>query len=135
SRPFAENREPCTVHSILAPFPARYIHYCPDPAPKAPAYHHAREVTPPPPPPRPPTVEESRQRIRAALLDAKRVAVGTHAGEEVRVRMMHPGAWLPDDEAARPIVYLASMKSDPKIRELQTRPEIALLLHESPTRE
>ena len=49
--------------------------------------------------------------------------------------MMHPGAWLPDDEAAPPIVYLASMKSDPKIREITTRPEIALLLHESPTGE
>src|SRR5688572_22749363 len=89
----------------------------------------------PPSPPAPTTVDESRRRIRAALLDAKRVAVGTHAGEEVRVRMMHPGAWLPDDETARPIVYLASMKTDPKIRELQTRPEIALLLHESPTGE
>ena len=89
----------------------------------------------PPAPPAPTPIDESRRRIRAALLDARRVAVGTHAGEEVRVRMMHPGAWLPDDEAARPIVYLASMKSDPKIRELQTRPEIALLLHESPTGE
>ncbi len=68
-------------------------------------------------------------------MHATRVAVGTHAGEEVRVRMMHPGAWLPDDEAARPLVYLASMKSDPKIREVTTRPEIALLLHESPTGE
>jgi len=48
---------------------------------------------------------------------------------------MHPGAWLPDDEAARPLVYLASMKSDPKIREMTTRPEVALLLHESPTGE
>jgi 1,4-dihydroxy-2-naphthoate octaprenyltransferase len=86
-------------------------------------------------PPRPTTVEESRRRIRAALLDAKRVAVGTHAGEEVRVRMMHPGAWIPDDEAARPLVYLASMKTDPKIREMTTRPEVALLLHESPTGE
>jgi 1,4-dihydroxy-2-naphthoate octaprenyltransferase len=92
-------------------------------------------MTQPPQPPRPTTVEESRQRIRAALLDAKRVAVGTHAGEEVRVRMMHPGAWLPDDETARPIVYLASMKTDPKIREMTTRPEVALLLHESPTGE
>jgi 1,4-dihydroxy-2-naphthoate octaprenyltransferase len=85
--------------------------------------------------PEPTHVEESRRRIREALLDAKRVAVGTHAGEEVRVRMMHPGAWLPDDETARPIVYLASMKTDPKIREVTTRPEIALLLHESPTGE
>jgi 1,4-dihydroxy-2-naphthoate octaprenyltransferase len=92
-------------------------------------------MTQPPQPPRPTTVEESRQRIRAALLDARRVAVGTHAGEEVRVRMMHPGAWLPDDETARPIVYLASMKTDPKIREMTTRPEVALLLHESPTGE
>jgi 1,4-dihydroxy-2-naphthoate octaprenyltransferase len=49
--------------------------------------------------------------------------------------MMHPGAWLPDDEMARPLVYLASMKSDPKIREMTTRPEVALLLHESPTGE
>ena len=89
----------------------------------------------PPAPPAPTPVEESRRRIRAALLDARRVAVGTHAGEEVRVRMMHPGAFLPDDEAARPIVYLASMKSDPKIREMTTRPEVALLLHESPTGE
>jgi 1,4-dihydroxy-2-naphthoate polyprenyltransferase len=88
-----------------------------------------------PQPPRPTTPEESRRRIRAALLDAKKVAVGTHAGEEVRVRMMHPGAWLPDDETARPIVYLASMKSDPKIREMTTRPEVALLMHESPTGE
>lgn len=88
-----------------------------------------------PQPPAPTTIEESRRRIRAALLDAKRVAVGTHAGEEVRVRMMHPGAWLPDDEAGRPIVYLASMKNDPKIREMTTRPEVALLLHESPTGE
>ena len=84
-------------------------------------------------PPRPTPLEESRRRIRAALLDAKKVAVGTHAGEEVRVRMMHPGAWLPEDETARPVVYLASMKSDPKIREITTRPEIALLLLESPT--
>lgn len=84
----------------------------------------------------PPTdLDESRRRIRAALLDARKVAVGTHAGEEVRVRMMHPGAWLPDDPSARPLVYLASMKSDPKIREVTTRPEIALLLHESPTGE
>jgi hypothetical protein len=83
----------------------------------------------------PTSLAESRQRIRAALLDARRVAVGTHAGEEVRVRMMHPGAWLPDDETARPLVYLASMKTDPKIREMTTRPEVALLLHESPTGE
>src|SRR3954452_21600874 len=89
----------------------------------------------PPAPPAPTPIEESRRRIRAALLDARRVAVGTHAGEEVRVRMMHPGAWLPDDETARPIVYLASMKSDPKIREMTTRPEGALLMHESPTGE
>lgn len=85
--------------------------------------------------PAPPDLSESRRRIRAALLDARRVAVGTHAGEEVRVRMMHPGAWLPEDETARPLVYLASMKTDPKIREVTTRPEIALLLHESPTDE
>lgn len=51
------------------------------------------------------------------------------------MRMMHPGAWLPEDEAERPIVYLASMKSDPKIREMSARPEVALLLHESPTGE
>lgn len=91
---------------------------------------------PPPAPPAPPApLAESRRRIRGALLDARRVAVGTHAGEEVRVRMMHPGAFLPDDEAARPLVYLASMKTDPKIREMSTRPEVALLLHESPTGE
>ncbi|HEU4829700.1 MAG TPA: prenyltransferase [Gemmatimonadales bacterium] len=83
----------------------------------------------------PTTLDESRRRIRDALLAARRVAVGTHAGEEVRVRMMHPGAWLPDDDAGRPLVYLASMKSDPKIREVTSRPEIALLLHESPTGE
>lgn len=86
-------------------------------------------------PPQPTTPDESRRRIREALLNAGRVAVGTHAGEEVRVRMMHPGAWLPDDETARPLVYLASMKTDPKIREMSTRPEVALLLHESPTGE
>jgi 1,4-dihydroxy-2-naphthoate octaprenyltransferase len=85
--------------------------------------------------PQPTPLEESRRRIREALLAARKVAVGTHAGEEVRVRMMHPGAWLPDDEAARPFIYLASMKSDPKIREMTTRPEVALLLHESPTGE
>jgi 1,4-dihydroxy-2-naphthoate octaprenyltransferase len=85
--------------------------------------------------PAPTTIDESRRRIRDALLAARRVAVGTHAGEEVRVRMMHPGAWLPDDETARPIVYLASMKTDPKIREMSARPEVALLLHESPTGE
>ena len=83
----------------------------------------------------PTTPDESRRRIREALLAARRVAVGTHAGEEVRVRMMHPGAWLPEDEAARPLVYLASMKSDPKVREVTSRPEIALLLHESPAGE
>lgn len=94
------------------------------------------DAAPSAPPPLTPTpIEESRRRIRDALMNATRVAVGTHAGEEVRVRMMHPGAWLPDDEAARPLVYLASMKSDPKIREVTTRPEIALLLHESPTGE
>lgn len=81
------------------------------------------------------SLEESRQRIRDALLAARRVAVGTHAGEEVRVRMMHPGAWLPDDVTERPIVYLASMKTDPKVREMAARPEVALLLHESPTGE
>lgn len=89
--------------------------------------------TPSPIPPTP--IDESRRRIRDALRNASRVAVGTHAGEEVRVRMMHPGAWLPDDEAARPLIYLASMKTDPKIREVRVRPEIALLLHESPTGE
>ena len=68
-------------------------------------------------------------------MNAKKVAVGTHAGEEVRVRMMHPGAWIPDDATERPIIYLASMKNDPKIREMTTRPEVALLLHESPTGE
>ena len=88
---------------------------------------------PAPPAPTPP--DESRRRVRQALADARRVAVGTHAGEEVRVRMMHPGAWLPDDEAERPLVYLASMKTDPKVREMTTRPEVALLLHESPTGE
>ncbi len=86
-------------------------------------------------PPAPTTPDESRERIRGALLAARRVAVGTHAGEEVRVRMMHPGAFLPDDADARPLVYLASMKTDPKIREMTTRPEVALLLHESPTGE
>ena len=85
--------------------------------------------------PAPTAPDESRRRIRDALLSATRVAVGTHAGEEVRVRMMHPGAWIPDDETARPIVYLASMKTDPKIREMTARPEVALLLHESPTGE
>jgi 1,4-dihydroxy-2-naphthoate octaprenyltransferase len=85
--------------------------------------------------PTPTPIEESRQRIRAALLDATRVAVGTHAGEEVRVRMMHPGPWLPDDPAEKPLIYLASMKTDPKIREMSARPEVALLLHESPTGE
>jgi len=85
--------------------------------------------------PQPTTLEESRQRIRDALMNASKVAVGTHAGEEVRVRMMHPGAWLPDDATARPLVYLASMKNDPKVREMTTRPEVALLLHESPTGE
>ena len=85
--------------------------------------------------PEPTHVDESRRRIREALLAAKKVAVGTHAGEEVRVRMMHPGAYLSDDPAGRPIVYLASMKTDPKIREMTTRPEVALLLHESPTGE
>ena len=50
-----------------------------------------------PPAPQPTHIDESRKRIRDALLNAKRVAVGTHAGEEVRVRMMHPGAWLPED--------------------------------------
>lgn len=79
--------------------------------------------------------DEARARIREALLTATKVAVGTHAGEEVRVRMMHPGAWIPDDPAARPLVYLASMKTDPKIREMSARPEVALLLHESPTGE
>ena len=86
----------------------------------------------PPQAPQATTVEESRRRIREALLNAKKVAVGTHAGEEVRVRMMHPGAWLPDDETARPVVYLASMKNDPKVREMSARPEVALLMHESP---
>lgn len=93
------------------------------------------EPTPAPLPPLPTPADESRRRIRDALLNARRVAVGTHAGEEVRVRMMHPGAWLPHDEAARPLVYLASMKTDPKIREMSARPEVALLLHESPTGE
>ena len=88
-----------------------------------------------PVPPAPTPVDESRRRIRQALVDARRVAVGTHAGEEVRVRMMHPGAYLPDDEAERPLVYLASMKTDPKVREMSTRPEVALLLHESPAGE
>ena len=85
--------------------------------------------------PQPTHIDESRRRIREALLAAKKVAVGTHAGDEVRVRMMHPGAFLSDDPADRPIVYLASMKTDPKIREMTTRPEVALLLHESPTGE
>lgn len=85
--------------------------------------------------PAPTTIEESRARIQDALMNAKKVAVGTHAGEEVRVRMMHPGAWIPEDQAERPIIYLASMKNDPKIREMTTRPEVALLLHESPTGE
>jgi 1,4-dihydroxy-2-naphthoate octaprenyltransferase len=88
-----------------------------------------------PPRPTPTPLEESRRRIREALLNAKKVAVGTHSGEEVRVRMMHPGAWLPNDEAERPVVYLASMKTDPKIREMSARPEVALLMHESPTGE
>jgi 1,4-dihydroxy-2-naphthoate octaprenyltransferase len=92
-------------------------------------------TAPTPQAPTPTPVEESRRRIREALLAAKRVAVGTHAGDEVRVRMMHPGAWIPDDNAARPLIYLASMKTDPKIREMTTRPEVALLLHESPTGE
>ena len=85
--------------------------------------------------PVPTTIEESRARIHDALLNAKKVAVGTHAGEEVRVRMMHPGAFIPDDPDARPVIYLASMKNDPKVREMTTRPEVALLLHESPTGE
>ncbi|NUO64131.1 MAG: 1,4-dihydroxy-2-naphthoate octaprenyltransferase [Gemmatimonadaceae bacterium] len=92
-----------------------------------------------PPRPAPPTRAESYERISKALFDAKKVAVGTHAGEEVRVRMMHPGPFLPADTAqggeVRPVVYLASMKTDPKIREMTSRPEVALLMHESPTGE
>lgn len=88
-----------------------------------------------PVPPAPTTPEESRRRITEALLAATKVAVGTHAGEEVRVRMMHPGAYVPDEPGARPVVYLASMKNDPKIREMTTRPEVALLMTESPTGE
>lgn len=42
--------------------------------------------------PQPTHIDESRRRIRDALLSAKRVTVGTHAGEEVRVRRMHHGA-------------------------------------------
>ena len=91
--------------------------------------------SPQPLPPAPTAPEESRRRIRAALMAATKVAVGTHAGEEVRVRMMHPGAWLPEDETAPPIVYLSTMKTDPKVREISARPEVALLLHESPTGE
>ena len=45
------------------------------------------ETAIPPAPPAPTSIDESRRRIRAALLNARRVAVGTHAGEEVRVRM------------------------------------------------
>ena len=93
-----------------------------------------------PVPPAPTTPEESRKRIHEALLAARREKNAVHedeleeaiAGEEVRVRMMHPGAWIPDDPTARPLVYLASLKNDPKVREISTRPEIALLLHESP---
>lgn len=86
-------------------------------------------------PPAPPTRAEAQERIAHALFEAKKVAVGTHAGEEVRVRMMHPGPYLPSEADARPILYLASMKTDPKIREMTTRPEVALLMHESPTGE
>jgi len=87
--------------------------------------------------PAPPTRAESYERVSHALFEAKKVAVGTHAGEEVRVRMMHPGPFLPDANSgeARPVIYLASMKTDPKIREMTTRPEVALLMHESPTGE
>lgn len=88
--------------------------------------------------PAPPTRAESYERVSHALFEAKKVAVGTHAGEEVRVRMMHPGPFLPDGSGggeARPVIYLASMKTDPKIREMTTRPEVALLMHESPTGE
>ncbi|HEX2778252.1 MAG TPA: 1,4-dihydroxy-2-naphthoate octaprenyltransferase [Gemmatimonadaceae bacterium] len=91
-----------------------------------------------PPRPTPPTRAESFERISHALFEAKKVAVGTHAGEEVRVRMMHPGPFLPAEargHETRPVVYLASMKTDPKIREMTTRPEVALLMHESPTGE
>ena len=86
--------------------------------------------------PAPPTRAESYERVSHALFEAKKVAVGTHAGEEVRVRMMHPSPFLPDEGGeARPVIYLASMKTDPKIREMTTRPEVALLMHESPTGE
>lgn len=89
-----------------------------------------------PPRPVPPTHAESYERVSQALFAAKKVAVGTHAGEEVRVRMMHPGPFLPaETDEARPVIYLASMKTDPKIREMTTRPEVALLMHESPTGE
>jgi 1,4-dihydroxy-2-naphthoate octaprenyltransferase len=91
-----------------------------------------------PPRPAPPTRAESYERVAHALFEAKKVAVGTHAGEEVRVRMMHPGPFLPDaapEGEARPVIYLASMKTDPKIREMTNRPEVALLMHESPTGE
>lgn len=84
------------------------------------------------PPPAPTPREESRRRIHEALLAAGRVAVGTRAGEEVRVRMMHPGAWLPEDPEGRPLIYLATMKKDPKVMEVAARPEVALLMHESP---
>lgn len=87
------------------------------------------------PGPSPTSNGESRERIARALQDATRVAVGTHAGEEVRVRMMHPGPVVPDDPAAPPLIYLASMKTDPKVREMSARPEVALLMHESPTGE
>ena len=94
-----------------------------------------QSAPPSPPRPAPPTRDESRARIAHALFEAKKVAVGTHAGEEVRVRMMHPGPFLPEGPDARPVLYLASMKTDPKIREMTTRPEVALLMHESPTGE
>jgi len=45
--------------------------------------------------------------------------------------MMHPGVVLSETGGA-PVVYLASMKTDPKVREMSIRPEVALLMHESP---
>ncbi len=71
------------------------------------------------------STEHTRQEVLDMLHHNAVVTVASAAGNKVRQRMMHYA--VTDDFT----VYLASMKADPKIRQILNCPSVALLVHEN----
>jgi len=64
--------------------------------------------------------------IRSFLRGAQVAVIGTAAGEDIRLRMMHVG--FEDDFT----LYVASMRGDPKVMQLLHNPSVAILVHRLP---